>query len=242
MVALSSGLRIGEIVQLLPEDIYLNEVPARINVRPEITKNNKMRTTFITPEATDVLKEWLRIKDGYIDKSMKRLNFKNMQYHKNKKKKELFPYSPHRIREAFNNACEKAGFTGTTIMKGDFDLPDFYKKDHKHFRERRHLRFHNLRKFFRTYFGNSDLAEHIMGHSGYLSQYRDYNNKQLAKKYMKYMENVTIYERTPDLTDVHRELFEKDKQIQDLKEMVDSIRMELLEVKMKQVQELQRKK
>lgn len=229
MVALSSGMRIGEIVQLLPEDIHLNEEPARINVRPEIAKNDKMRTTFITPEATNVLKEWFRKKDEYINKSMKRLNFKNMQYLKNKKAREIFPFSSHRIREAFNTACENAGFTGTTMMKGDFDLPDYYKKNHKHYRERRHLRFHNLRKFFRTYFGNSDLAEHIMGHSGYLSQYRDYNNKQLAKEYMKYIGNVTIYERTPDLTETHKQMSDMQKTIDELKAQITELRLEKLE-------------
>jgi integrase len=222
MVALSSGMRIGEIVQLLPSDVHFDETPTRINVRPEIAKNDKMRTTFITPETTDMLKEWLRKRDEYTNKSMKRLNFKNMKHYKyetkKQQRKEIFPYSPHRIREAFNKACENAGFTSTTVMKGDYDLPDMYKKDHKHHRERRQLRFHNLRKFFRTYFGNSDLAEHIMGHSGYLSQYRNYNNKQLAKEYMKYINNVTIYERPADLTDVNKELAEKDKQIQELLE------------------------
>jgi integrase len=222
-VALSSGMRIGEITQLLPEDVHLDESPTRINVRSEIAKNDKMRTTFITPETTDVLREWLRKKDEYIEDSMKSFNFKHSQIIKNKETNEIFPFSPHRVREAFNTACENAGFTDTTMMKGDFDLPRYYKKDHKHYRERRHLRFHNLRKFFRTYFGNSDLAEHLMGHSGYLSQYRDYNNKQLAKEYMKYVGNVTIYERTPDLTEVNKELAEKDKQIQELNKKIEEL-------------------
>ena len=238
MVALSSGMRIGEIVQLLPNDIHLDETPTRINIRSEIAKNDKMRTTFISSETTNVLKEWLRKKDEYIEDSMKRLNFKNKQYLKGKEKNELFPFSTHRIRDAFNNACENAGFTDTTMMKGDYDLPEYYKKDHKHYRERRHLRFHNLRKFFRTYFGNSDLAEQLMGHSGYLSQYRDYNNKQLAKEYKKYVGNVTVFERTPDLTDINKALDEKDRQIQEMQEMMDELKVQVLELRLEKLEKL----
>jgi integrase len=233
MVALSSGMRISEVIHLLPDDIYFNETPTRVNVRAEISKNSKRRTTFISPEATEILREWLRIKDDYIEKSMASFNFKYMQNLKNKEKTEIFPFSANRIRESFNRACEKAGFTGKTKINGDFD--------HIYKRGRRNLHYHNLRKFFRTYFGNADLAEHLMGHTGYLSNYRQFNDKQLAQEYMKHVENVTVFEKTPDLTDVNKEMNNLKQENKALKQEMDRIRMELLEVKLKQVQELQRK-
>ncbi len=217
IVALSSGMRISEVIKLLPGDIYLNETPTRINVRAEISKNGKRRTTFISSEATEILKEWLRVKDSYIKNSMKSFNFKSMQDVKNKDNKEIFPFHANRIRESFNRACDKAGFTGKTKMNGDFD--------HKYKRSRRKLHYHNLRKFFRTYFGNSDLAEHLMGHTGYLSTYRQFNDKQLAQEYLKHVENVIVFERSPDLTETNerirkleKEKEEKDKQIKELQD------------------------
>lgn len=228
MIALSSGMRISEVVKLLPSDLHFKEEPTRINVRSEIAKNGRRRTTFITPETTDLLKEWFRIRDEYYKKSMQSMNFKEMQYLKDRDDPRVFPYHTNRIREAFNRACDNAGFTGKTSMKGDFDFG--YK------RKRRKLHYHNLRKFFRTYFGNSDLAEHLMGHTGYLSTYRQYNDKQLAKEYMKHMENVTIFERSVDLTEVNKSLEEKDKQIQDLKFLMDEMKAQILELRLEKLE------
>ena len=123
-----------------------------------------------------------------------------------------------------------SGFTGKTTMKGDFD--------HIYKRGRRKLHYHNLRKFFRTYFGNSDLAEHLMGHVGYLSTYRQFNDKQLAIEYLKHMENVTVFGRSPDLTGVHEQLNEMADENQKLKEDVNDLRIRLLEVDYKYVQEI----
>jgi len=223
MVALSSGMRISEVIQLLPGDINLNEEPTRINIRSEIAKNNKRRTTFITPEATEMLKEWLRVRESYIEKSLLSMNFKELQYLKGRVDNRIFPYHANRIRESFNRACDGAGFTGKTVMKGDFDLSTDYKREHKHKRERRKLHYHNLRKFFRTYFGNSDLAEHLMGHTGYLSTYRQFNDKQLAKEYLKHMNNVTVFTReSKDVKEVRDQLKEKETRIRQLEEQIQT--------------------
>lgn len=233
LVALSSGMRISEVTKLLPDDIYLNETPIRINIRSEIAKNDKRRTTFVTHEAGELLEEWLRVKDEYMRKSLARMNFKGMQYIKDRDDPRLFPYHSNRIQESFNKACDKAGFTGKTSMRGDFD--NEFK------RQRRKLHFHNLRKFFRTYFGNVDLAEHLMGHAGYLSTYRQFNDKQLAKEYLKHMENVTVFDRSPDLTDINKEMEDLKEKNETLNQEIDRIRMELLEIKIKQVQALQKR-
>lgn len=224
---LSSGMRIGEIVGILPGDVHMNETPTRINIRAEIAKKGKRRTTFITEEATELLREWLRIRDDYIKKSMASMNFKSMQYIKGRNDPRIFPYHTNRIREAFNQACDKAGFTGKTIMNGDFDHK--VRKDGEKMRKRgrRKLHYHNLRKFFRTYFGNSDLAEALMGHSGYLSEYRMYNDKQLAEAYEKFKHNVSIYTATPDLTEVRESLSQKKTEIDELKQEVFTLRSQI---------------
>jgi len=224
MVALSSGMRISEVCKLLPDDINLNEEPTRINIRSEIAKNGKRRTTFITPETTELFNEWIRVRDDYVKRSLASLNFKGMQFIKDREDNRLFPYHTNAIRTGFNKACEKAGFTGTTEIKGDFDLSEEFKRDHKYKRARRKLTYHNLRSFFRTYFGNADLAEHLMGHSGYLSTYRQYNDKQLVKEYLKHMNNVTVFTReSKDVKEVRDQIKEKDKTISEMQKRIDSL-------------------
>jgi len=214
MVALSSGMRISEVCALLPDDMHLQETPTRINIRAEISKNGKRRTTFISAETTEMLEEWLRIREDYIKKSLLSMNFKGMQHIKDRDDPRVFPYHTNRIRQSFNKACDKAGFTGKTQMKGDFD--------HIYKRKRRKLTYHNLRSFFRTYFGNADMAEHLMGHTGYLSTYRNYNDKQLAKEYINFQGNVTIFTReTQDIKKVNEQMKEKEDRIAELERKIE---------------------
>jgi integrase len=191
MMSITSGMRIGEICKLERNDVYMDEQPTRINVRAEITKTKRRRTCFISPEATNLLKEWLRVRDEYLEQSLKSYNFKdNTRYYKKRDDSRIFPYKPLAIRNGFNKACERAGFKNKSKCNGDFD--------NKIHRSRRELSFHGLRAFFRTYLGNADLSEHLMGHTGYLSTYRDFTQKQLAEQYMKYVPNVTVFEREVD--------------------------------------------
>jgi len=231
LVALTSGMRIGEVCGITDDDVYLEETPARISIPPEIAKNGKRRTTFISEEATGVLKEWLRVKDDYIKKSMERFNFKNLlpNIDLNKENdRRIFPYHTSRIRRSFNKACENAGFTGKTEMKGDFDFKLYGERCQ---RTRRKLNFHNLRSFFRSYLGNADLSEKLMGHTGLAGIYDKRNDKQLAQEYMKYVCNVTVFERPADLTDINEQLQEKDKEMHDLKMQLLELRVTVQELK-----------
>jgi len=220
VVSLSSGMRIGEVTQILPEDIFLNEKPARVNVRAEITKTGVRRTTFLSTEATELLTEWDRIRDDYLKNSLRTLNFKNLSYKRLERKndKRIFPCKPQVIRRGFNRACDRCKYTDVTIMNGDDNICKNTGKK----KARRSLHYHNLRKFFRTHFGNPDLAEVLLGHEGYLtSTYRQWNDKQLAEEYLKYEHNVSIYSVSPDLTELQNDKIEKDKLIKELQDRME---------------------
>jgi integrase len=221
MMSITSGCRIGEITKLEPDDIYFDQTPTKINIRPEVSKNNRRRITFISPEATQLLKEWLRVREEYTKNSLKRMNFHYQQHLKNKVDNRIFPVNQFNIRRQFNIACDKAGFSKKHKQKGDFD--------NKVKRNRRELTFHHLRDFFRTYLGNTDLAEHLMGHSGYLSTYRQYNDKELSRLYMENIHNVTIFERQSDLTDINKQLEELRKENEEMKKQIIELRLEKLE-------------
>lgn len=211
----SCGCRIGELLQLLPEDIYLDETPTRIHFRNEITKTKSKRDSFITPEAKAALEAWLKVRDEYLINSAKkntsnalrkRIKDKNIDATKSLNDKRIFPMSDVNARSKWETIVRKAGYD---------------ERDKKTGRLKAHP--HSLRKFFRSYLGNADLAEHIMGHKGYLSTYRQYNTKQLAVEYNKYMSNLSIFETNPDLTYINEELIEKDKEIERLTARVEKL-------------------
>ena len=219
MMMASSGCRIGEIVQLLPEDIHEDEKPARIVFRAEITKKKKMRTSFITPEAVSAYKAWKRVRDEWLQNAVNRAtrsiekNPEMKQLNKNPNDKRVFPMTTVNVRVMWDTMARKAGYD---------------ERDAKTNRLKVHP--HSLRKFFRSYLGNVDLAEHLIGHRGYLSTYRAYNEKKLAKEYEKYMNNVSIFERSTDLTGVHEELEvlkkakrEQDQEIFELRQMISEL-------------------
>ncbi|HJU13555.1 MAG TPA: tyrosine-type recombinase/integrase [Candidatus Nitrosotalea sp.] len=59
LVAVSTGMRIGEIVQLEIRDIDFEHKPTKIRIRAETTKTREERETFLTEEATNSLKDYL---------------------------------------------------------------------------------------------------------------------------------------------------------------------------------------
>ena len=205
LVMSSSGCRIGEIVQLIPDDIHLNEDPARIVFRAEIVKGQKnKRTSFISNEAKESLKAWMKIRDKYLESAVKKSTF----YEKKEIDDRVFPMTDVNVRLIWKNIVNKAG-------------KPFNEVDKKTNRLKCHP--HSLRKFFRSYLGNADLAEHLMGHTGYLSTYRQYNEKQLAIEYLKYINNVTVFESQPDFSGIHHELKEKDDLIKDMQKKIDEL-------------------
>jgi len=215
LIAVSSGMRIDEIMHLLPSDMHLEETPARINIRSEISKNNKRRTTFISTEAKNVLDEWLRkneegisTRDIYLKTAVEKCN---CNYKKNPNDKRIFPYTNNTVRYAWNLAIKKAGYGNKDIRT-----------------KRRKLHFHCARKFFRSYFGNADMAEHLMGHSGYLSTYRRYIDKQLAAEYLKNMDNLLVFEQKADVSGIQEQLKEKDTQIQELRDQMQMLMAKVL--------------
>ncbi len=60
LVAIASGMRLGEIVQLKISDIDFESNPTRIRVRGETSKGRENRETFLTSEATKSLKDYLK--------------------------------------------------------------------------------------------------------------------------------------------------------------------------------------
>jgi len=86
------------------------------------------------------------------------------------------------------------------------------------------------------------MNQQLQGHEGYLSRsYKRYTERELAEAYQKGVGALLVFETPVDLSDVHEEIAGLKDENQKLKKDVDSLRMELLEVKFKQIQEMQKK-
>ena len=175
LVLASSGMRIGETLELELEDIKFEEKPTRIAIRGENTKTGDSRASFISSEALEVLKEWLKVRGTYLKASQnknKGLVGSGRAKAKPLSDNRVFPFSVTVVLDMFHSALNKAGLNG---------------KD----RETRRLKYrvHGLRKFFRTQLAtviSVDIVEAIMGHSGYLTgEYRRYTVEELAAFYQK---------------------------------------------------------
>lgn len=68
LTVLSSGARIGEVLQLENKDINFDTDPVEIYFPGKYKKNGQGRLTFISHEAARAVKEWLNVRNAYIQK------------------------------------------------------------------------------------------------------------------------------------------------------------------------------
>jgi integrase len=174
LVLLSSGMRIGEALQLLPSDIDLSQKPAKVRIRREITKTKVARETFISTEAVESLNAWMKVRDRYIKNARERgFTRSDSPY--------LFAMSRTGAYRNWDEAVRRAG-----LFKRDNDTG--YAT----------VRIHSLRKYFRSHMAlttNPELVEAWIGHSGGLNDIyaRHFTPEKIAEEYQKGEHLVTIF-------------------------------------------------
>ena len=202
----SSGMRIGEALQITLDDINLDSDPPTISIRPEYTKSKMHRITFISKEAKNMLIEWLNIREKYIKESLnKNRGFvnKGICAKKDEDDNRVYPFS----RSVMDQMWEKA-LTNANLLSHDRST------------NRKTLRIHQFRKFFRTQLGDRvDITEALMGHEGYLTKaYRAYTNEQLVEYYLKNERLLYISMSDEDIEEVKNQLEKKfDSETKDIK-------------------------
>ena len=182
LVLASSGMRIGEALQIELDDIDMESTPTPINIRGEYTKNGMQRYTFISKEAKTALLEWLKVRDSYLDSALNRNNGLVKSGKGNSKKVDdnrIFPFSYSVAGQMWNNALDKSENLSIDKSTG-----------------RKKVRIHALRKFFRSHLTVGcplDIVEALMGHDGYLTDaYRRYNKTQIGEIYLKHEHLVYV--------------------------------------------------
>ena len=194
----SSGMRIGESVQIKESDIKFNRDPVRIKIRAEYTKMGKRRIAFISPEAKEAVEEWLKYRDKYI----KIADSKSTRYAR-VKSNSLFPFRA----ENFNTMWK--------IALGKANLLEIDEKTH-----RMTMRPHNLRKYFRLRVGRygRDEAECLMGHQAGLNRiYANFDDaeERLEEVYKKSIGDLSIYQREVQVVQLDEEMKNKIRELED---------------------------
>ena len=198
LVAVSSGIRISEMVQIRIGDFDFESEPTRIRLRAETTKTRTARDVFITKEAMLALKDYLRRYhkwDGtqesiHHDKmifgrtSMSRLPIKD------EKDLNLAPLIAAKslLQKSLENSIKRVPELNMKSVDG-----------------KRMIHFHAFRKFFRTTVGNvsgRDFAEALMGHQFYLDTYYQLPDEKKKTMYL----DVEPYLTISDFENVEKKL------------------------------------
>ncbi len=205
LLACSSGMRIGEILQLKHSDIDFTTNPITIKIRAETSKTRESRITHISKEATKALKDYL---------AKTKTNAKNIDYLfliSYEEKLDKLAKSKKPSRELYNkiekkldglSSEEKIQFRFRTT-KHNFqnqlrrvidDIPELNKRAEN---GRKHIHFHAFRYFFKTQVTDaheSDFAEALMGHKSVKLVYYRQNSKKRQKTYLDVEHALTISE------------------------------------------------
>jgi len=208
LTLVSSGMRIGEALQIELSDIDLEKNPAKITIRGEFTKSGDPRIAFISGEAKEHIKEWLKVREDYIESACKR---QMSQVHdKSVEDNRVFPFHFSTARDILVRVLRKCGLDekdkSTNILK---------------------IHPHSLRKFFRTQMATVvpvDIVEALMGHKGYLTKvYRRYTEEQLAKFYEQGETTVTVFGSVEEALEVKKDVRELEAVVHDQRKTIHSL-------------------
>jgi integrase len=181
LMCASSGMRIGELIQLKISDIDFGTNPTTIHLRKETTKTRDSRFTCISTEASNSLKDYLRKKFGWTETS--------------KDDKYIFLNNEHDYTQP-DNYNRKRSSTECTLVQALLQVvksvPELSMKNEN---GRNNIHFHAFRAWFKTQVTNahqSDFAEALMGHKSIKLVYFRQNAKDRLKTYLEVEPALTI--------------------------------------------------
>ena len=176
LMQMSSGMRIGEVLALMPGDVDFSTSPVTVHVRGTKSpdgikepKNGSERYTFISTEAAFALKEWLDVRDAYMESTCKRTGGSTK---KDPNDPRLIPVCHNTIQTGYTNGLKKAGLH-------EVDQKTRWST----------ISSHSLRKYFISQMKAAgmpgEMVELIAGHEGYLSDsYRRFPVQQVRDAYL----------------------------------------------------------
>jgi len=186
LVAVASGMRVGELVQLKISDVDFESKPTRIKIRAETTKTRESRQTFITEEATKALKDYLIRYLGWKQGDASGVILDQIIFapaRTNARKDGEKTHTAEQIAESVLRC---------TMLYHLKKIPELTKLNESG----SHLiHFHAFRKYFYTVVSNvsgPDFAHALMGHHGYLDTYYNLPEDKRREMYLKAEPYLTI--------------------------------------------------
>jgi len=215
LVLSSSGMRLGELVQLEIGDINFQTIPTTIRLRAETTKTRTERETFLTTEATNSLKEYLK-RSFEWNESNNNLSLKDIKiFGRTSKiinlKKKPNPKQPQHLHaeSLLHNSLR-------------YFLEKSPELNSKNKNGRKVVHFHAFRKYFRTTVGNvcgRDFAEELMGHGFYMDTYYQLSVEKRREMYLQAEPHLTI----SDFKSVEKNMKVLSTKYQNLENKVDDL-------------------
>jgi len=195
LVAVASGMRVGELIQLKISDIDFDSKPTRIRIRAETTKTRESRETYLTTEATNALKDYMS----------RYLGWKDGETRENIKNQFVFGNSNPHVAESVLRC---------TLLYHVRKISDLNRLNENGV----HLiHFHAFRKFFRTVVGDAvgrDYAEALMGHHFYLDTYYNLPQEKRRETYLRAESYLTISDFVKIEKDLNK-ITERQKEIEE---------------------------
>ncbi len=185
LVTSSSGMRIGETIQLKLSDIDFDSKPTRIRIRGDTTKTRESRETFLTAEATNSLKDYLTRYFGWKENESDNLQDLVIFGRTSKSRKPL-----DERKTTFQKS--NSSVLTNSLRKHLENIPELSKFNEN---GRLMVHFHAFRKYFRTVVGNAvgrDYAEALMGHHFYLDTYYQLSEDKKREMYLQAEPFLTI--------------------------------------------------
>ena len=180
LVAVSSGMRIGEIVQLKISDVDFTANPVKVYLRGETTKTRESRECFLTSEASNALKDYLKRYHGWFE------GIRDMQILERYVFSTIYRHRGPFIADSIIKTLQ------TELRELVRSIPDLNVKDEN---GRQSIHLHSFRKFFRTIVGNAvgrDFAEAIIGHGFYMDTYYQLSDEKKKEMYLEVEPLLTI--------------------------------------------------
>ncbi len=162
---LSSGMRLGELLQVRKSDLDLSKKRIMIKLRPSIAKGNKARTTFFSKESGSMLKNLIRNLDD--DDLIFGSDNSTINIVRNYNESTLISY------------CKKAR------------LDKKYENSNRYKITSHSFRAFFITKLSRY---DENFAKKLAGQNGYLLQYDRMNDDEKLERYIEFENDLTIYE------------------------------------------------
>ncbi len=252
LIACSSSMRLGEILQLRLSDIDFDTEPTTIHIRKETTKTRQSRSTHVTTEASRAIKDYLAKTFGWMegDKTDRYLFLQTHEEKIEKYKSQLKDPKTNKRRlqllqryiidleerlkkdspeERYNHSVTtcKSSFENM-LRKVIYSIPDLSVKIKDN--NRNQIHFHAFRAWFKTQVTDahqSDFAEALMGHKNLKTLYYRQNHQKREKTYRSIEPYLTI----ADTEIIEKNIKQLSENEMDLREQLKEVMQEMKTVK-----------